>query len=69
MSTVLHPHYITDESGKRVSVVLPIEEFQAMTQRLEDLEDLDDAREAIKRLEQGAESTISLSAIKAKYGL
>jgi PHD/YefM family antitoxin component YafN of YafNO toxin-antitoxin module len=32
MSIVLHPQYITDEAGKRISVVLPIEEFEALTQ-------------------------------------
>lgn len=37
MSAVLHPQYITDETGKRISVVLPIEEYQEL---LEDLEDL-----------------------------
>ena len=63
----LHPQYTTDATGKRVS--LPAEEFDALLDRLEDLEDLADAREAIKRLEQGAESTVPLSAIKAKYGL
>lgn len=27
----LHPHYITDEAGKRISVILPIEEYEALT--------------------------------------
>lgn len=31
MSLELHPHYITDEAGKRISVVLPIEEYEALT--------------------------------------
>jgi PHD/YefM family antitoxin component YafN of YafNO toxin-antitoxin module len=69
MSTVLHPQYITDETGKRVSVVLPIEEYQAMTERLEDLEDLAEAREAVQRVHQGAEETIPWEAIKAEHGL
>ncbi len=33
----LHPQYITDQAGKRQSVILPVNEFQ---QLLEDLEDL-----------------------------
>lgn len=37
MSTTLHPQYITDEAGKRVSVVLPMDEYESL---LEDLEDL-----------------------------
>jgi predicted DNA-binding protein len=69
MNAVLHPHYITDEAGKRVSVVLSIEEFQAITERLEDLEDLADAREALDRLNQGVEQTIPWDTIKAKHGL
>jgi len=37
MSTALHPQYITDESGNRVSVVIPVAEFEEL---LEDLDDL-----------------------------
>ncbi len=33
----LHPQFITDLSGKRVSVVIPLEEYEEL---LEDLEDL-----------------------------
>lgn len=32
----LHPQYVTDESGERISVILPIAEFEEL---LEDLED------------------------------
>lgn len=65
----LHPTYTTDATGKPVAVSLSVEEYEALLDRLEDLEDLADARECIKRIEEGAESTISLSALKAKYGL
>jgi hypothetical protein len=37
MNTALHPQYLTDEAGKRVSVVLSIEEYEALTERLEGL--------------------------------
>jgi hypothetical protein len=33
----LHPKYITDESGKKISVILSIEKYHEL---LEDLEDL-----------------------------
>ncbi len=33
----LHPHFITDALGKRVSVVIPMEEYEEL---LEDIEDL-----------------------------
>ena len=35
--TELHPQYITAEDGTKISVVLPIEEYESL---LEDLEDL-----------------------------
>lgn len=34
------PKYITDDTGKRISVVLPIAEFQAIMEELEELEDI-----------------------------
>jgi hypothetical protein len=37
MSTVLHPQYITDTAGTRVSVVIPVSEYEEL---LEDMEDL-----------------------------
>lgn len=36
----IHPQYITDEKGKKLSVVLPIEEYQTMLDELEELEDI-----------------------------
>ena len=42
MTKVLRPQYITDESGNRVSVVLPIQQWQTM---LDELEELDDIRQ------------------------
>ena len=37
MATQLHPQYVTDESGKKTAVILPIAEYEEF---LEDLEDL-----------------------------
>lgn len=37
MKSDLHPEFLTNEEGERISVVLPIEEFNEI---LEDLEDL-----------------------------
>lgn len=36
----LHPHFITDNSGKRISVVLPMQEYQTIIDELEELEDI-----------------------------
>ena len=37
MATQLHLQYVTDKSGKKTAVILPIAEYQEL---LEDLEDL-----------------------------
>ncbi len=36
----VHPLYITDNSGKKISVVLPVKEFNTLMEELEDLEDI-----------------------------
>jgi PHD/YefM family antitoxin component YafN of YafNO toxin-antitoxin module len=63
----LHPSYITDESGRRVSAVLPIEEYQALLERLEDLEDLAEARAVLERIDQDREETIPWEAVKIDH--
>ncbi|MBL7800316.1 MAG: hypothetical protein JNL95_06275 [Chitinophagales bacterium] len=47
----MHPKYITDEQGNKVSVLLSIKEFNAI---LEDLEELDDIRmyDEVKTLQE-----------------
>ena len=37
----IHPQYITDKDGKKVSVVIPLAEYE---QILDELEELDDIR-------------------------
>ncbi len=44
--------YVVDENGKRVSVILPVEEYERMVEELEDLEDakaVDEVRAAVAR--------------------
>jgi hypothetical protein len=36
----LNPQYITDNNGKRISVVLPIKEFESILEELEEKEDI-----------------------------
>jgi hypothetical protein len=38
--TVLHPQFITDTNGKKISAIIPIEEFKTILDELEDLEDI-----------------------------
>ena len=39
MNTI-HPQYITDEQGKKVSVILPLSEYEQLLEELEELEDI-----------------------------
>ena len=44
--------YVVDENGKRVSVILPVEEYERMVEELEDAEDaraVDEVRAAVAR--------------------
>ena len=34
----VHPQYITDSTGKKISVILPMEEFKNIIKELEELE-------------------------------
>lgn len=67
--TALHPQFLTDAKGNRLSVLLPFAEYEALIERLEDLEDLDDAREVLARIERGEEEIVSWETVKAAHGL
>lgn len=36
----IHPQYITDNTGKKISAVLPMKDFKAIMEELEELEDI-----------------------------
>ena len=36
----VHPNYITDNRGKKISVVLPMKEFETIMEELEELDDI-----------------------------
>lgn len=46
--TNIHPLFITDAAGNLVSVVLPIKEYEALIEELEDQEDVRLFDEAMK---------------------
>ena len=48
----MHPQYVTDKKGKKVSVILPIKEFKTMIDELEELEDIRMYDEAKKSKEK-----------------
>jgi hypothetical protein len=44
----IHPQYNTDSAGKKLSVVLPIKDFNALIEQLDELEDIKLCDEAQK---------------------
>lgn len=50
--------YVVDENGKRVAVLLDIEEYEKMVEELEDLEDARAADEARAAIERGEEDLL-----------
>jgi len=46
--TTIHPQFITDDKGNRISVVLPLEEYQAILEELDMADDIRLFDEAMK---------------------
>jgi len=40
MMKTIHPQYIIDDKGKRISVLLPINEYHIILDQLDELEDI-----------------------------
>ena len=38
--TPINPEYVTDENGRKTSVLLPIEEWESIREALEELDDI-----------------------------
>jgi PHD/YefM family antitoxin component YafN of YafNO toxin-antitoxin module len=56
----MNARYVVDENGKRVSVILPIEEYESMIEELEELGDIRAYDEAKAALERGEDEVIPL---------
>lgn len=56
----LHPQFLIDPDGKRLSVVLPIAEYEALMDYLEDIEDVRAAEESLRKIESGEDAVIGL---------
>lgn len=52
--------YVTDKEGKRVGVILDIEEYGRIMDDLEELEDIREGEEVLDAIEQGEEETSTL---------
>ncbi len=50
--------YVVDEQGKRVGVMLPIEEYESLLAELEELEDIRAADEARQEIENGEDELV-----------
>ncbi|WP_449244250.1 hypothetical protein [Desulfobacca acetoxidans] len=66
-------HYLTDDEGRQVAVVIPIEQWEAILEQLTDdevpltEEDYQAIREGKEEIERG--EVISLQELKTKHGL
>ena len=62
----LHPE-ILSKNGKKEFAVLPIEEYEALQEFLEDVEDLIDLRKS--KEEAKGQPTIPLAEVKQRFGI
>jgi hypothetical protein len=62
----IHPQYITDSKGKKISVVLPIKDFKSIMEELEELEDIKLYDEAKKSNEPSIPIDEAFNMIEAK---
>ena len=56
----MNGRYVVDENGKRVAVLLEIEEYERMIEEIEELEDILAYKEAKAALENGEDEAIPL---------
>jgi hypothetical protein len=64
--TALHPNYITDSMGKKISAILPINEFKNIIEELEELEDIRLYDESKKDKEPAISKSKALLMLKAE---
>jgi PHD/YefM family antitoxin component YafN of YafNO toxin-antitoxin module len=62
----VHPQYITNNKGKKISVVLPMKDFKAIMEELEELEDIKLYDEAQKSNEPSIPIDEAFKMIEAK---
>jgi len=60
--------YITDESGKRQSVILSLEEYERLLEAFEDLEDLRAADEALREIVRGEDELVPWEQVRDRIG-
>jgi hypothetical protein len=68
----LHPQYITDNTGKKLSAILPMDEFKTILNELEDLEDIrlyDESKKDNEPAVSKSEAMQMIEAERKKLGL
>jgi hypothetical protein len=64
----MNARYVVDENGKRVSVILPIEEYERLIDALEELQDIRAYDEAKAELEHGEDRLVPWEKVKREIG-
>ncbi|MEN9638220.1 MAG: hypothetical protein RLZZ262_88 [Bacteroidota bacterium] len=62
----VHPQYITNSAGKKISVILPMKDFKAIMEELEELEEIKLYDEAKKSNEPSIPIEDAFKMIEAK---
>ncbi|MGN6437745.1 MAG: hypothetical protein ACTHMM_14505 [Agriterribacter sp.] len=63
---MVNPQYITDDKGKKISVVLSIKEYKKIMEELEDLEDIKAYDKAMNRKQEFIPLNKAIQEIEAK---
>ena len=64
----MEARYLTDESGKRIGVLIDTEEYERLREIGDALEDIRRYDEAIARRERGEDDTVPLEQVRDKIG-
>ncbi len=60
--------YVVDENGKKVGVILPVEEYERMVEELEDLEDARTADEVRASIARGEDEFVPWEEVRGRIG-
>ncbi len=64
--TVLHPQFIVNQSGEKISVVLPIEEYNQLLAESEEQDDVKQYKKAKKGPQEFIDATAAFDQIDKK---
>lgn len=60
--------YVVDENGKRVEVIMPVEEYERLIEALEDLEDVRIYDEAKAEIEREGSNVVPWEKVRDEIG-